>query len=86
MFKLSRPNQTDVRIQILQGQEGDEANECVALGHFDLNNLPPRDDVVGRIEITFDLDANGLLIAAARDTVSNRRADLKIDYNETQQQ
>jgi molecular chaperone DnaK len=86
MFNLSRPNQTDARIQILQGQEGDEANECVALGHFELNNLPPRADVVGRIEITFDLDANGLLIAAARDTVSNRRAELKIDYNEAQQQ
>lgn len=79
-FKMAELGQTDVRIQVLQGGEGDKAEDCVALGHFDMDDLPSRSDVVNRIEIAFDLDANGLLTASARDTVSNKKSELKIDH------
>ena len=56
LFKLSEPNQTAATIQILEGEEGQELKNCLELGHFDLNDLPPRPDLIGRIEITFSLD------------------------------
>lgn len=79
-FKLTEPNQTEVRIEILQGQEGDPVKNCTALGHFELHNLPARPDVVSRIEITFDLNAGGMLTATGRDVISGKTAELQIDY------
>lgn len=58
-FKMAEPNQTAVRIQTLDGEEGADVNKCMQLGHFDLRDLPARPDLIGRIEITFHLDANG---------------------------
>lgn len=80
LFKLSEPNQTAVRIQILEGEDDGPAEECLSLGHFDLADLPPRPDLIGRIEITFSLDSSGLLSAKARDTASGKTAELQIDY------
>ncbi len=79
-FKLAELGQTDARIEILQGREGDKTDSCTALGGFDLEGLPSRPDVVNRIEITFDLDKDGLLTASARDTVSNKKSQLQVDY------
>ncbi len=79
-FKLAELGQTDVRIEILQGREGDKTDDCTAMGHFDLADIPSRPDVVNRIEITIDLDKDGLLTASARDTVSNKKSQLKVDY------
>ncbi len=79
-FKLAELGQTDVRIEILQGREGEKTDSCSALGHFDLEDLPSRPGVVNRIEITFDLDKDGLLTASARDTVSNKKSQLQVDY------
>ena len=83
-FKLAELGQRDVRIEVLQGCEGEKADSCSALGHFDLEDLPSRPDVVNRIEITLDLDKDGLLTASARDTVSNKKSQLKVDYATTQ--
>ncbi|MBP7052821.1 MAG: Hsp70 family protein [Phycisphaerae bacterium] len=80
LFKLSEPNQTAATIQILQGEDGQRAGDCLVLGHFDLNDLPPRPDVIGRIEVTFSLDSSGLLSAKARDNASGATAELQIDY------
>ena len=79
-FKMAEPKQTAVRIQVLDGEEGADVNKCMQLGHFDLRDLPARPDLIGRIEITFHLDANGMLTSTARDTVSGKTAELKIDY------
>ena len=84
-FKLSEPRQTCVKIQILQGREGDPLNQCDCLGSFDLEGLPERPDVIERIEITFDIDGSGLLNASARDMVSNKKANLDIDVNQSTQ-
>ncbi len=80
LFKLSEPNQTAVTIKILEGKDGQGAGECLPLGHFDLEGLPPRPDMIGRIEITFSLDSNGLLTATARDIVSGKTGEMHIDY------
>lgn len=80
LFKLSEPNQTAATIQVLQGENGQRAGDCLVLGHFDLSDLPARPDVIGRIEVTFSLDSSGLLSAKARDNASGATAELQIDY------
>jgi len=79
-FKMTEPNQTEVLIRVLDGEDGTEADKCVELGRFELKGLPPRPDLIGRIEITIHLDKNGMLTATARDTVSGKTAELQISY------
>jgi molecular chaperone DnaK (HSP70) len=79
-FKVAEPNQTAVRIRVLDGQDGVAASECLELGHFELTDLPPRPDLIGRIEITFRIDANAMLTATARDTVSGKTNELQVEY------
>ena len=81
VFKLSQPNQTAVIIKVLEGENGENAENCLALGHFELNDLPPRSDLICRIEVTFSLDNNGLLTAKARDIVSGKEEQMQIDYD-----
>jgi molecular chaperone DnaK len=81
LFKLSEPNQTAVTIKVLQGDDGSHAADCQELGHFELIDLPPRPDLIGRIEVTFSLDANGLLTAKARDNASGKTAEMEINYD-----
>jgi molecular chaperone DnaK len=85
-FKLAELGQTDARICILQGAEGDREKDCLNMGHFDLEDIPSRPDVVDRVEVTFDIDKNGLLTASARDTVSNKKAELTVDHTAHSQQ
>lgn len=80
LFKLCEPSQIAVTIQILEGEDGKDAKDCLHLGHFDLNDLPCRPDLIGRIEVTFSLDSNGLLTAKARDIASGKSAELEVDY------
>lgn len=80
LFKLCEPSQTAVTIQILESEDGRDAKDCLPLGHFDLNDLPCRPDLIGRIEVTFSLDSNGLLTAKARDIASGKSAELEVDY------
>ena len=80
VFQLSQPNQTAVTIKVLQGENGQDAKDCLMLGHFELNDLPARGDLIGRIEVTFSLDNNGLLTAKARDIVSGKEEQMQIDY------
>ena len=83
LFKLSTPNQTAVTIKVLEGEDGKEADSCLMLGHFDLTDLPPRPDMIGRIEVTFSLDNNGLLTAKARDNAGGKTAEMEIGYDHT---
>ena len=81
LFKLSGPGQTEVLIKLLQGNDGQDVKNCTALGHFELKDLPPRPDLIGRIEITFTLDDNGILSAKARDVVSGKQSEMEVDYS-----
>lgn len=83
-FSLTHPNQTDALIEILQGEENQPIEECTPLGHFELTGLPLHNNRVGRIEVTFDIDANAMLTAYARDKVSNKKAQLQIEYKNEQ--
>jgi len=80
VFKMSEPDQTDVLIRILDGEDGVEEDKCVELGRFELKGLTARPDLIGRIEIVFHLDVNGILTATARDIVSGKTAELQIAY------
>jgi molecular chaperone DnaK len=81
VFQLGQPNQTEVIIKVLEGEDGKDAGDCLTLGHFELNDLPPRADLIGRIEVTFSLNNNGLLTAKARDIVSGKEEQMQIDYD-----
>ncbi|MCK5000750.1 MAG: Hsp70 family protein, partial [Anaerohalosphaera sp.] len=81
LFKLSQPNQTAVKIKVLEGEDRSNADDCLMLGHFDLNDLSPRPDMIGRIEVTFLLDNNGLLTAKARDNAGGKTAEMEIAYD-----
>jgi molecular chaperone DnaK len=85
IFKMTEPNQTEVLIRILDGEDDQEAAKCVELGRFELKDLPARPDLIGRIEIIFNLDANGMLTATARDIVSGKIAELQIAYKNKMQ-
>lgn len=79
-YKLAQPNQIGALIEVLQGEEGQPRDTVLKLGEFNLTNLPPRAEVTGRIEIEFNLDANGMLTAIARDRESAQSAELTIEY------
>lgn len=85
VFSMSEPNQTTVLIRVLDGEDGSKADDCVELGSFELKDLPARPDLIGRIEITFHIDKNGMLTATARDTVSGKTAELQITYKNNAQ-
>ena len=80
LFKLATPLQTQAMVEILQGVDGMMREKCTLLGHFELTGLPPQQEKTPRIEIRMRIDANGMLTANARDTVSGKTAELVIDY------
>jgi molecular chaperone HscA len=70
LFRLERPSQTEVFIEILQGPEGAPASKCARIGTIHLKGLPPEKQRTERIEITFKFDNNTLVTVTARDTIS----------------
>ncbi len=79
-FKLCEPNQTEALIQLIQGENGLLVEQCLQIGEFTLNHMPPRPDLRGRVEITFALDQNGLLTARARDIASDVSSEMELQY------
>ncbi len=76
-FTTSRDNQTSVRIQVYQGESRNSAENEI-LGEFVLSNLPeaPRGQV--KIDVTFDIDTDGIVSVSARDQSSGREEHIKI--------
>jgi molecular chaperone DnaK len=66
IFTTSYDNQKVVRGKILQGEER-AASKNVTLGMLVLDNIPPAPKGIPRIEVTFDIDANGIIHATAKD-------------------
>ena len=77
VFSTADDNQTAVTIHVLQG-ERDMAAGNKSLGQFNLADLPPAPRGMPQIEVTFDIDANGILHVTAKDKATSKEAKIKI--------
>merc|ERR1719201_1253131 len=76
-FSTAADNQTQVGIKVLQG-EREMANDNKLLGQFDLVGIPPAPRGMPQIEVTFDIDANGIVNVSAKDKASGKSQQIKI--------
>jgi len=77
VFTTAADFQTAVTIQVVQGERA-MASDNVSLGMFNLAGIPPSPRGVPQIEVTFDIDANGLLIVSAKDMGTGKEAKITI--------
>ncbi len=77
VFSTASDNQPAVTINVLQG-ERPMAKDNVPLGKFDLDGIPPAPRGVPQIEVTFDIDANGILNVSAKDLGTNKEQHITI--------
>ena len=77
VFSTAADNQPGVEIHVLQG-EREMATDNMTLGKFRLEGMPPAPRGVPQVEVTFDIDANGILHVAARDKATGREQSIKI--------
>ncbi len=77
VFSTAADNQTQVDIHILQG-EREFAKDNKALGRFELTGIPPAPRGVPQIEVTFDVDANGIVHVTAKDLGTQKSTDITI--------
>jgi len=76
-FSTADDNQTAVTVHVLQG-ERDQAAANKSLGRFDLGDIPPAPRGVPQIEVSFDIDANGILHVSAKDKASGKETSIRI--------
>ena len=76
-FSTAEDNQTAVTVHVLQG-ERDVATANKSLGRFDLSDIPPASRGVPQIEVTFDIDANGILNVSAKDKATGKEQKIVI--------
>src|ERR687893_1098502 len=80
VFTTAADYQTGVTIHVVQG-ERPMASDCVSLGMFNLSGIPPAPRGVPQVEVTFDIDANGILNVAAKDLATSKEAKITITAN-----
>lgn len=78
IFSTAADNQTSVEIHVLQG-ERPMAADCKTLGRFILDGIPPAPRGVPQIEVTFDIDANGILNVSAKDKATGKEQSIRIE-------
>jgi molecular chaperone DnaK len=76
-FSTAADNQTAVTVHVLQG-EREMASANKSLGRFDLNDIPPSPRGMPQIEVTFDIDANGILHVSAKDKATGKAQSIVI--------
>ena len=76
-FSTAEDNQTAVTVHVLQG-ERDIASGNKSLGQFNLSDIPPAPRGMPQIEVTFDIDANGILNVSAKDKATNKEQSIII--------
>ncbi|MDP2276492.1 MAG: molecular chaperone DnaK [Archangium sp.] len=79
-FSTAADGQTQVEIHVLQG-EREMATDNRSLGRFHLTGLPPAPRGVPQIEVTFDIDANGILKVGAKDKATGKEANVTISHS-----
>ena len=77
-FSTAADNQTQVEVHVVQG-ERPMAQDNKSLGRFILDGLPPAPRGVPQVEVTFDIDANGILSATAKDKASQKSQSIRIE-------
>ncbi len=77
VFSTAENNQTAVTVHVLQG-EREQATANKSLGRFDLTDIPPAQRGVPQIEVTFDIDANGILNVSAKDKATGKEQSIVI--------
>lgn len=77
VFSTAADNQTAVTIHVLQG-EREMASANKSLGRFDLADIPPAPRGMPQVEVTFDIDANGILHVSAKDKATGKAQSIKI--------
>ena len=77
IFSTAADGQTAVTINVLQG-EREMAADNKSLGHFDLVGIPPAPRGVPQIEVTFDIDANGIVHVGAKDLATQKEQSIRI--------
>ena len=77
MFSTAADNQTQVGIRVLQG-EREMAADNKLLGEFDLVGIPPAPRGLPQIEVTFDIDANGIVTVSAKDKATGKEQNITI--------
>ncbi len=77
VFSTAADNQTAVTIRVFQG-EREMANDNKLLGQFDLVGIPPAPRGMPQIEVTFDIDANGIVHVSAKDLATQKEQSIKI--------
>jgi molecular chaperone DnaK len=80
VFTTAADYQTAVTIHVVQG-ERPMASDCVSLGMFNLSGIPPATRGIPQIEVTFDIDANGILNVTAKDLATSKEAKITITAN-----
>ncbi|NNC24471.1 molecular chaperone DnaK [Salinisphaera sp. USBA-960] len=77
VFSTAEDNQSAVTVHVLQG-EREQANANKSLGRFDLSDIPPAPRGTPQIEVTFDIDANGILNVSAQDKATGKEQSIEI--------
>ncbi|HEX6866268.1 MAG TPA: molecular chaperone DnaK [Caulobacteraceae bacterium] len=80
VFSTADDNQSAVTIRVFQGERPMAADNKL-LGQFDLTGIPPAPRGVPQIEVTFDIDANGIVNVNARDNATNKEQAIRIQAN-----
>jgi molecular chaperone DnaK len=77
VFSTAEDNQSAVTIHVVQG-ERKQASQNKSLGRFDLSDIPPAQRGMPQIEVTFDIDANGILNVSAKDKATGKEQSIVI--------
>ena len=78
IFSTAADNQPSVEIHVLQGERA-MAGDNKTIGRFHLDGIPPAQRGVPQIEVTFDIDANGIIKVSATDKATNKSQDIRIE-------
>ena len=78
VFSTAADNQPSVEIHVLQGERS-MAKDNKTIGRFHLDGIPPSPRGVPQIEVTFDIDANGIIKVSALDKATNKSQDIRIE-------
>jgi len=78
VFSTAADNQTSVEIHVLQGERS-MARDNRTIGRFHLDGIPPASRGIPQIEVTFDIDANGILNVTAKDKATGKSQNIRIE-------